>query len=105
MDTLTMACYNLSLTACHLVTTLVATAFLDSFDYTNWLKAYNAGEVGITTEVIGGLRNLYTLAPLILAVIALFCWIFLFNMTDENLKKVQADLAEGKTAATSQWKF
>ena len=30
---------------------------------------------------------------------------FIFNMTDENLKKVQADQAEGKTAATSQWKL
>ena len=105
MDTLTMACYNLSLTACHLVTTLVGTIFLDSFGYTEWLKAYNAGTATITNEVVQGLRNLYTLAPLGLAVIALLCWIFLFNMTDENLKKVQADLAEGKTAATSQWKF
>ena len=105
MDTLTMACYNLSLTACHLVTTLVGTAFLDSFGYTEWLAAYNAGTATITPEVVGGLRNLYTLAPLGIAIVAILCYIFLFNMNDANLKKVQDDLAAGKTAATSQWKL
>lgn len=105
MDTLTMACYNLSLTACHFVTTLVATFFLNSFDYTNWLKAYNEGTAQITPAVVGGLRNLYTLAPLGMAIIALLCYVFLFNMTDANLAKIHADLEAGKTAKDSEWKL
>ena len=105
MDTLTMSIYNLDIVACQLVTTFVGATFLNSFDYTNWLKAYNAGEVGITPEVVKGLSNLFTLAPIVIAVVALIIYITMFNMTDANLKKVQDDLAAGKTAATSDWKL
>jgi len=105
LDSLVMAIYNLSLTACHLVTTLVATAALNSFDYTNWLKAYNNKEVGITDEVLTGLKNLFTLWPLILSVGALLAYIFLFNLNDKKMEMVHEDLKNGKTQATSEYKL
>ena len=105
MDTLTMAIYSMCMTVCMVITTLVATAFLNSFDYTGWLQQYNAGAVGITDAVYNGLSNLFTLAPLVLSILSLCSLMFIYNMTDDKLKKIQADLAEGKTAANSEWKF
>ena len=65
MDTLTMAIYSMCMTVCMVIMTLVATAFLNSFDYTGWLQQYNAGTVSITDAVVNGLSRLFTLAPLV----------------------------------------
>lgn len=105
MDSLVMACYNLCMTACHLLTTLVATMFLNSFNYTEWLKAYKEGTVGITPDVIKGLSGMFTTGPLVLALLALAAFLFIYNMNDDRLRAVQKDLAEGKTAATSDLKM
>ena len=100
-----LACYNLCMTACHLLTTLVATMFLNSFNYTEWLKAYKEGTVGITPDVIKGLSGMFTTGPLVLALLALAAFLFIYNMNDDRLRAVQKDLAEGKTAATSDLKM
>ena len=105
MDSLVMACYNLSMNVSRLLTTLVATTFLNSFDYTNWLKAYKDGTVGITSEVTNGLTNLFTLAPAVIAAVSLVCLVFIYNINDDRLAKIHADLDAGKTMATSEYRF
>lgn len=105
MDSLVMACYNLCMSVSHLLTTLVATMILNSFDYTNWLKAFTEGRAGITEDVTRGLTKMFTFAPLVIAVLSLACLIFIYNINDEKLRKIHEDLDAGLTKATSENKI
>lgn len=105
MDAFIMSIYSLSVTASMFVTTIVGSALLNSFDYTNWLKAYNAGTVGITPEVVNGLSTLFSVAPFVISCVALCSLLFVFNLTDPKIRAIQADIKEGKTEATSQLDF
>jgi len=106
MDSLVMSFYSLSVVGSLLVTTLVGSTLLNSFDYSGWLVKYQAGEVGITDEVVSGLSIIWTWAPLILSCCALCSLLFVYNLNDKRIAAVQKDLAEGKTKANStiDWK-
>ncbi len=101
MDAFIMSIYTLSVTASLFVTTLVGSTALNSFNYTEWIAKYTAGTVGITPDIVSGLSNLFTLVPLAISCVALCCLLFIFNLNDKKIRAIQADLAEGKTQATS----
>lgn len=99
MDGLNMSIYSLSITTGLLVSSTVSTAVLT--------KAGLDGVVAnaVATETfLGGLNILYGWIPLGFACCSLLAFI-LFPLNGKRMAQVNEDLAAGKTAATSEYKF
>lgn len=52
-----------------------------------------------------GLTILFTWVPLVLSIASLLCFIFIFNLNDTKIRRIQEDLVRGKTQATSDFKI
>ena len=100
MDGLTMSVYALTIKTGSLVATSLRTAVLVAAG----LDAITAGGA-VTERFITGLSNFWTLGPLVLGIASLLSLIFLFNLNDERIKYMNADLKNGVIAADSQHNF
>jgi Na+/melibiose symporter-like transporter len=52
-----------------------------------------------------GLTILFAWAPLILSIVSLLCLMLIYNLNDTKIKRIQEDLAAGRTQATSDLKL
>ena len=50
-----------------------------------------------------GLTIMFTWVPLVLAIASLLSLVFIYNLNDKKIKRIQEDLAEGKSQATSDF--
>ena len=87
MNALVMSTSALTITIGNALPPVIATALLRP-------ESYNRG-----------LTLLFAWVPLVLSVVALLCLIFIFNLNDTKIRKIQEDLALGKTQATSDLKI
>lgn len=97
MDSFLMSIYSLSVGGSLFVTTIVGSTILNSVGYTEFV----ASGAAATPEIIAGIASIWTWAPFILACCALASLLFIYNLNDKRIAAIQADLAEGKTKATS----
>lgn len=100
LDGITMSIYSLTIKTGTLVATTIRTAILVSAN----LDAVTAGGA-VTAEFTSKLSLLFSWIPLGLGIVALLVLMFLFNLNDDRIKKINDDLSAGLTAATSSNKF
>ena len=100
MDGLTMSVYALTIKTGSLVATSLRTAVLVAAG----LDGITAGGP-VTEHFISSLSNFWTFGPLVLGIASLLSLVFLFNLNDERIGYMNADLKNGVCAADSQHSF
>ena len=99
LDGVTMSIYGLTVTTGTLVATIIRTAVLNGVG----LDAVVAG-AAVTESFLSGLGLLFSWIPFVMSVISLV-FVILFPLNDTRIAQMNEDLAAGRTAATSQYKF
>ena len=99
LDGITMSIYSLTITTGNMVATIIRTIVLNRIG----LDAVVAG-AAVTESFLSGLGVLFAWVPFGMSVISLL-FIALFPLTDKRIEQMNADMAAGKTAATSEYKF
>lgn len=99
LDGITMSIYALTITTGTLVATIIRTAVLNQIG----LDAVVAG-AAVTESFLSGLGMLFAWIPFGLSVISLL-FVLIFPLTDTRIAQMNADMAAGKTAANSEYKF
>ena len=100
MDGLTMSVYSLTIKTGTLVATTLRTAVLVAAN----LDAITAGGA-VTAEFVSILSAFWTYAPLALGILSLLVLAFVFNLNDQRIADINADLKAGILAADSAHKF
>lgn len=96
LDGITMAIYSLTIRTGILTATFIRTAILVAAN----LDAVTAGGE-VTTQFVTKMSYLFSWIPFGLGIVALLILMFLFNLNDEKIGKINSDLNQGKTASTS----
>ena len=100
LDGISMSIYSLTIRTGSLLAAIIRTAVLVAAN----LDAVTAGGA-VTDGFKSTLGLLHSWIPLGLGVLALLVLIFLFNLNDDKIAKINADITAGKTAATSDLKI
>ena len=100
MDGISMSIYSLSVKTGTLLSTTIRTAMLVAAG----LDAVKESGVA-TPQFISTTSILYSWIPLGIGVLALLVLLFGMNLNDERIRKINKDIAEGKTMADSAVKF
>lgn len=99
MDGLNMSIYSLAISTGMVVSSAISTAVLTKFGLDGVVAS------GVATETfLGGLGVLFGWIPLILGCAALVIFVF-FPLNSKRIGQINEDLAAGKTAETSEYKF
>jgi Na+/melibiose symporter and related transporters len=100
VDGISMSIYALSIITGTFLATIIRTWTLVAAN----LDAVIKTKV-VTPDFISKMSTLFSWIPLGLGIIALLSLVFIFNLNDEKIARINADLRAGKTAATSDLKI
>lgn len=99
LDGISMSIYSLTITTGVLLATIIRTAVLNRIG----LDAVAAGGA-VTAAFTSGLSGLFTWIPFVMSVISLL-FIVIFPLNDTRIAQMNEDIAAGRTASESAYKF
>lgn len=100
VDGLSMSIYSLSIRTGTFISTIIRTFILVAANLDLVIKTKK-----VTPEFIAKMSPLFSWIPLIMGILSLLALMLLFNLNDEKIALINADLKSGKTKATSDLKI